>query len=293
MITAPGGQAGRVRTTVAVLAALASAACFGIASVLQQRAARAAPADEALRWRLLRRLARERMWVGGVALAAFSYGVQAVALANGPLVLVQPLAATDLLFALPLIARRRPSAAQWTGAVLVTSGVAAFLALSPPREGIDAPLAQAWVPAFLGVAVVGGAAVLVARTSHPVRRAAGLALAGSSVFALLDALSKSFVDLLSSIGVSTLLHWEPYALLAVGVVGMLLSQSAFQAGPLTVSLPIIDTVEPTGAVLLGITVFDERIATSPLIFGGQVAAGVVALAGIVVLGRSAAVDSSG
>ena len=276
-----------MRTTVAVLAAVASAACFGVASVLQQRAAEAAPADEALRLRLLRRLSRQRVWVFGVALAAFSYGVQAVALAFGPLVLVQPLAATDLLFALPLVVRRRPARSQWLGACLVTAGVASFLALSPPREGVSAPVARAWVPAFLGVAVVGGAAVLAARNRRPGPRAAALALAGSSVFALLDALSKSFVDLLSDVGLSTFLHWEPYALLGVGIVGMVLSQSAFQAGPLTASLPIIDTVEPTGAVLIGVTVFDERIATSPLILGGQLAAAVVALVGIVALGRSA------
>lgn len=274
-------------TAIAVVAALASAACFGTASVMQERAARTAPADQALRLGLLRTLARRRIWVAGVALAAFSYGVQALALANGPLVLVQPLAATDLLFALPLVTGRHPTRGQWTGALLVTAGVAAFLALSPPSAGLSAPAVADWVPALIAVAVAAAVAVGVARRLRPVPRTAALAVAGASVFALLDALSKSFVDLLKADGLAVLTHWEPYALLAAGVVGMVLSQSAFQAGPLTVSLPIIDTIEPTGAVLIGVTVFDEHIAASPLILGGQVTAGAVALAGIVILGRSA------
>jgi drug/metabolite transporter (DMT)-like permease len=277
-----------VSTAIAVVAALASAACFGVASVLQQRAARTAPAADALRLRLLRRLVRRRVWVAGVALAAFSYGVQAVALAFGPLVLVQPLAATDLLFALPLMAGRHPTAAQWCGAALVTAGVATFLALSPPRPGVAAPALADWFPAFLGVVVVVVTAVAVARRRAPMARTMALATAGSSVFALLDALSKSFVDLLRTVGVAAFGHWEPYALLGVGLVGMVLSQTAFQSGPLTISLPVIDTVEPTGAVLIGVTVFDERIATAPPVLAGQIVAAVVAVTGIVLLGRSAA-----
>ena len=39
--------------------------------------------------------------------------------------------------------------------------------------------------------------------------------------------------------------------------------NAFQVGVLSVSLPVIDTVEPVSAVIIGATVFSESLATSP------------------------------
>jgi hypothetical protein len=55
----------------------------------------------------------------------------------------------------------------------------------------------------------------------------------------------------------------PWALLALGPAGLLLSASAFQAGALAASLPIMDTVEPTSGVLIGTLVFGEQLAAIP------------------------------
>ncbi len=66
---------------------------------------------------------------------------------------------------------------------------------------------------------------------------------------------------------------------------MLLAQSSFQAGSLTVSLPIIDTLEPIGGVLMGAVVFQERLATSWAL-AVQGLGALAAVAGIVILGRS-------
>src|ERR1700758_1902564 len=130
-----------VATAIAVIAALAAAFCFAVGSLLQQGVARQS-GDEALRFRLLWDLVRQPRWVGGVALSTFSFGLQALALAFGPLTLVQPIAATDVLFALPLIARRqrgglgRPAI---VGPLLVTAGIVVFLAVSPPVAGVSTP----------------------------------------------------------------------------------------------------------------------------------------------------------
>lgn len=51
---------------IAVLAALAAAASFAGAGILQQRAASRQPADEALSLRLLTDLARRPMWPAGI-----------------------------------------------------------------------------------------------------------------------------------------------------------------------------------------------------------------------------------
>jgi hypothetical protein len=62
-----------------------------------------------------------------------------------------------------------------------------------------------------------------------------------------------------------------------GIVSGLLGQSVFNAGPLSLRLPVIDTVEPISSVVLGAAVFDQRLASSsgPLALqfvGGAIAA---------------------
>ncbi len=283
---------GGVATTIAVVAALAAAALFGVSTVLQQAAARAepaAPGAHVLRWRLLGRLARRPRWLIAVGLAAVSYGVQALALAFGPLVLVQPLAAMDLLFALPLLARRnrrRLRRDEWLGSALVVTGVGLFLALSRPGEGRTAPPLADWIPVLAAIGSVVFVATALASRMSAGTRTALLASAGASVFALVDALSKSLVGQLRDDGLVTLMRWEPYALLAAGLTGLLLAQTAFRSGSLLISLPIIDTLEPIGAVLVGALVFDEHVARSLPLLVGQLLAAAVAVAGIVVLDRS-------
>ena len=81
-------------------------------------------------------------------------------------------------------------------------------------------------------------------------------------YGVLDALTKSWVDLLSARVAPARLRWEPYALLAAGILGAYLTQNSFQAGALSISLPVIDTVEPVSAALIGPTLFSERLAAS-------------------------------
>jgi drug/metabolite transporter (DMT)-like permease len=110
-------------TAIAVLAALAAAASFGVAAALQHRQARLTP--DAGGARLLARLAAHPLWLAGIALAGIAYGLQALALAFGPLALVAPIVATDLLFALPVAARwSRPLRARdWLGCVLAAGAM--------------------------------------------------------------------------------------------------------------------------------------------------------------------------
>jgi hypothetical protein len=277
-------------TLIAVVAALGAACAFGVSSVLMFLAASRAPRQDVLRLRLIARLSRNPIWTAGMALQAASYGIQGIALAFGPLVLVQPLAATDLLFALPLLAlvhRHAMRRRQLLAALLVAVGVATFLAVSPPSHGIAAPPVRAWlIPAVPVAALVIVAAGAALRTKGFTRTTL-LAVASGAAFALLDALSKSFVGLIRRDGFApTLLRWEPYVLLVVGVVGLVLSQSAFQSGPLSVSLPVIDTLEPTGAVTIGALVFDEHMSAAPAILAVQLCGAAAALLGILILDRS-------
>ena len=67
---------------VAVLAALAAGCTFALGAVLQQDAARQAPPNVALSWRLIVDLAHRRRWVLGIAMDVGSFALQALALGS-------------------------------------------------------------------------------------------------------------------------------------------------------------------------------------------------------------------
>ncbi|WP_460350108.1 DMT family transporter [Actinoallomurus acanthiterrae] len=275
-------------TAIAVLTALLAACCFGVAAVVQQAAASSIPEAQSLRPRLIWALAHRPLWLAGISMSVASYFIQGAALAFGSLVLVMPLASTDLLFALPLIAWRRGqrlTSAEVTGAACTAGGVAAFLTVLPHTAGAAAPGLWDWLPLLLVTASL--VTVLVSAGLHnPGRRRTGMyAAAAGLLFALLDALTKATADLLRNDGLAALWHWEPYALLVIGGTGVLLAQSSYQAGSLAISLPLIDTLEPIGAVLIGTLIFQERLASSWAL-AIQILGALLAVTGITILDRS-------
>ena len=274
-------------TLIAVVAALSAACCFALAAVVQHGVARATD-EKLLSLRLLLALVRNPRWLAGVGLGVLSFAIQGLALAFGPLALVQPLAATDVLFALPMIAasRYRLTRGDWLGAGAVAAGIALFLAVSPPTEGTRAPGLAAWAPVLLTAGAFAALAGLAATRTRGTTQVIWLAAGAGITYGVVDALTKSTVDLLADQGPGTLLRWEPYALLAAGALGTLLDQSAFRAGALSVSLPVIDTLEPVSAVVIGAVVFGERLAASPGQLAAQLAGGVLAAGGIAALSRS-------
>lgn len=278
-----------MNVALSALFALGAAGLFGTSTVLQQAAARREEDLPLVGVKVLRRLLHRPRWLASLLLSGVSFGVQALALTFGPLVLVLPISATDLLFALPILARKRHlrlRGVDWIAAGLVATGVATFLVLSPRSAGRPEPDLVAWAVVVAGV---GGALLLMlplALRRRAIARTALLAGAGGLVFALVDALSKAFVGSIGAHGAAALLRWEPYALLVAGVTGIVLGQGAYRSGSLLVSLPIIDSVEPVGGVLIGATAFGEQIAKSPGVLAFQLAAGVIAVVGIVILDRS-------
>lgn len=142
-----------MRITIAVVAAVCAAFCFALGSLIQQGAARQTHARE-LRFGLLVALVHQRRWLGGIALTVLTFGIQTTALAFGPLALVQPLVATEVLFALPMIARRNRLPLMRKGIIGglgVASGMAIFVAVSPPSVGVSVPGLAAWAPALAGI----------------------------------------------------------------------------------------------------------------------------------------------
>jgi drug/metabolite transporter (DMT)-like permease len=282
---------------IAGFAALAAACAFGVAAALQHQQAAQAPPSRTPSLRSLAYVARRPLWLAGMGLAVAAYCLQALALAYGPITLVAPIIAADLLFALPLAARwsRRPLRPRdWAGCLLVAAGVAVFLAVAPPSgERPDVPAAD-WIVAFAAVLIITVLAVLAGRSVSGRARAGLLAAAAGVVFGLTAAVTASFTRSLRAEGMSSLLaHWQPWVLITLGITGLLLSTGAFQSSALATSLPIIDTVEPVSGVVIGAILFDERLASSAAGLAVQAVAGLVAAAGIMMLGPSLAAVQSG
>jgi drug/metabolite transporter (DMT)-like permease len=280
-----------MRTAIAVVLALLASLCFALGSLIQQGAARQTHA-RALRLGLLVTLAHERRWLGGMALTVFSFGIQAAALAFGPLALVQPLATLDVLFALPLIARlnHRPlTAKSIAGGLCVAAGMAVFVGISPPTRGIGAPGITAWLPALIAIAALVAVSATAALRASGTARVILLAASAAVIYGVLDGLTKSTVDILSHRGAAVLTTWEPYGLIAAGILGGLFGQSAFNAGPLSLSLPVIDTVEPATAVILAVVVFHESLSRTPWHLAVQLLGAATAAAGIILLSHSTVV----
>jgi drug/metabolite transporter (DMT)-like permease len=274
--------------TIAVPAALGAACSFGVGVALQHRQVQRERGRGSLR--LLSQLVRRRLWLAGLGLAVTAYALQAVALAFGPLALVAPVVAADLLFALPIAASwegRKMRPVDWAGCAIVGAGVAVFVLCSPPSSGrSDAP-AQHWLLAFGVVALVSAGAAAAAVVGRRAMRSALLAIAAGVTFGMTAAVTLSLTRIVRfGDGTTILAHWQPWALLALGATGLLLSATAYKAGALRASLPIMDTVEPVSAVLVGTVVFGERLATSPAMLGLQAAAATGAVVGIVLLARS-------
>jgi drug/metabolite transporter (DMT)-like permease len=253
--------------TVAVPCALGAAVAFAIANVEQMRAARVTEAPAEVSATLLVRLARSRKWLIGLATAVGGFGLQAVALFLAPVVLVQPLIVTELLFALPLAAWYagvRLHAREWVGAGLVAGGITAFLVIGNP-SGDNAHIttfATVSMSVVVGSAVVLMVVIAESFATKPMIRATGLALAASACFGMLSVMTKVVGRQFQHDKLETLTHAQCYILAVFAISGLLLSQTAFRIAPLSVTLPVIDIGEPAIASLLAVLALHETLDLS-------------------------------
>ncbi|PZS40578.1 MAG: hypothetical protein DLM62_02160 [Pseudonocardiales bacterium] len=267
---------------VAVPAAVAGAASFGLASAVQQRATKEVPTTGTLDPRLILELIQRPVWMLGVGTVVVGLSLQLVALAFGPLVLVQPLLVTGVLFGAvfaALLAHRRVDRLIVLGALGCVAGLSAFLLFAQPTDASTQLSDDGWtllpLAITLGVLVVGCLAVAT-RFSGAVHVAA-LAAATGVLYGLTAGLMKVVTSQFRSGGfVEPFGHPVLYVVCAVGPMGFLLSQNTFQQGTLIApALAIITIVDPLVGVAIGVSWLGEQINSSPAVVTGQVIAAVV------------------
>jgi drug/metabolite transporter (DMT)-like permease len=292
---------------LAVLLSVAASFFTATSSVCQRLGARTVTVTGFDPW-LVFRLARQPVWLLGFASMLAGFGLQVVALRYGPLALVQPILATELLFVFAYLAvvtamrtGRRVQVRDWLAAVAMSGGISLFLGAAAPSGGRSHAPASLWWAAGL---TIGGCVVLAVfvatrleggpgRASGPdltgrqaVHRAAILGVATGIAWGFVAAVIK---ELSSHIGQgigAVFENWSVYVLLATGAATMLLVSHALAAGPLAASQPGFTIGDPITAALLGVFLFDESLRTGALALTAELAGLAILVAGVVALSHS-------
>ena len=275
---------------VSVLFALLTALANGAASVCQRMAASQAPPSRVLHLSLLAYLVRRKVWLAGIALIIAAAVCQAIALANGPVALVQPIFIIELPFTLLLASRlfgKPVPRMTWYAVVLVTVSLGAGLAAAAPSGGAERAPLHVWGATLIVTAAFEAVVITAGIRLRGDFRAAAFALAAACGYALTAALMKGAMAALNQGAGAFFTSWELYGTAAAGVGALFLLQNALQAGSLVAAQPPLTLGDALISVSYGVAVYGENLRT-----GGWLAVQIVAVLligiGCVELSRSLA-----
>ncbi len=244
---------------VSLLAALLSAVCYGIASVLQAISVRAASrrsvaqvgeAGQGVDAGLLVRMLRQGLFLGSMALDLIGFVAQIVALRRLPLFAVQAIIAANLAVTAVVAAwliHARLAVREWLAVAGVVVGVG-LLSLSAGAEGaarVGSPFELGLIVAVAGVGVAGFA---VARLPNPYRTPALGAIAGLGYGVVAVA-----ARILPGFGVLQLVKSPAsYTLAAAGILSFLLYATALEGGSVTTATAAVILAETAPPALIGV-----------------------------------------
>ena len=249
---------------LSIVFALLTALANGTASVLQRLAARDAPPSKALHLSLFGYLIKRKVWLAGISLIMVAALCQGVALANGPVALVQPIFIIELPFTLLLsnrILHRRLPRLTWGAVALVTISLGVGLAAAAPSGGVERAPFRVWLAALIVTGAFEAVVISAGIRLQGNARAAAFALAAACGYALTAALIKGAVDALRQGVVPFFTSWELYAGAAAGVGALFLLQNSLQAGSLVAAQPPLTLGDALISVAYGVSVFGEQLRT--------------------------------
>jgi drug/metabolite transporter (DMT)-like permease len=247
------------------LLAIACSFSNALTSVLQRMGVEYAPAEDSMRLKLVSHILRQKVWLAGFALMIGSFLMQATALHDGHLSVVQPLLTTELLFLVLILGTRFQFTVgwrEWTGALLAAGGLAGFLVFSSPEGGNGVPATSDWLGVGVACAVVMVVSVLAAQRGPRWWRAAAFGTAAAIAFAFTAALTKVVTDFVSNDWVTMFTHWQTYGLAVFGLLAVFLTANAYHAGPVAASQSAIVLIDPLASILIGVFLFGENLRTA-------------------------------
>lgn len=270
---------------------LAGIAAFvnALTSVLQRIGVESAPASSALRLSLMSHAIRRGIWLVGFGLMLVEFALQATALRFGQLSVVQPVLTTELLFLVAILGvwfRYHVGWREWAGAVIVVAGLGGFFLAAAPSGGHAVPDTRQWTVAssvmIAGVAI----AIVVAQRGPRWWRAASLGAATALTAAYSASLTKATTTYITQGWGHVFTHAQPYLLGITGIGTVFLLQNALHAGPITASRTTLVTINPLASIVLGVTLFGDRLRGGWTWDVLEAAALVVLVLGVVILAQS-------
>jgi drug/metabolite transporter (DMT)-like permease len=247
--------------TASILALLAAFA-FALGTVLQQRGTlqtKAAEGDP----RFLAEIIRKPVWLLGGTLQISGWVLQAAALNQGSLALVQALCSLSLVIALPLGARltgQQVGRRSIIGACLTLFGILTFVAIGQPQGGGSQPEARDWLISGLFITTLILLLAWLANRRRGAVAATLFATAAGTGYAFQAAVTKVFVTQIGNGLGAILTSWTPYALILSALAGFALQQSALKTGFLAPAMAASNAATLGISVLLGIMLFNETIS---------------------------------
>ncbi|MES5817859.1 DMT family transporter [Streptomyces sp. RG80] len=264
---------------LSVVLSLVSAVAYAGGAIVQEQVAVSSPEQQFAPF-------RRASWWAAVALNGLGGLLHVVALAYGPLSLVQPLGALTIVFALPMAAlfvRRKAGATAWRGAIMATVGLAGLLSLvgASDAQSLDTTqrvaVATATALAVVALMIAGRAA-----HRHPAVRSILLATASGIAFGMSSVFTKTVaVDWTGGVSAADVPSLAVIGVLATA--GVLLSQASYRGAGLAAPLATLTVVNPVAAAAVGITMFGEsfRYGTTGTLLA--LGCGVVATGGLILL----------
>ncbi|MFN2518034.1 MAG: DMT family transporter [Jatrophihabitantaceae bacterium] len=277
---------------VAIPFGVASAIAYGASTAVQHQAAHTGMGVPDARGLL--RLLRDPRWLLSIGGDAIGLVLQVIALATGPVVLIQPLLVLTLpvsLFVGYLLGGPGPRRGDYLACLALIGGLGVFFVLLGSPGAGRAPHPRAILATVVIALLAGGAlCALVSRSGATLRAAVYGGVAGAwfgTVGVLLNATATQFTNhgvrgLLHAVGLAPLL-----GVVVMGALGLTLTQISFQVGSLSASFPANKSADPVAAVILGAVLLHERVHTGGFHVLGYLACLAAIVAGAVRLAAPA------
>jgi drug/metabolite transporter (DMT)-like permease len=255
---------------------LLAALSYALGNVLQQRGTLHTKAGEGDP-RFLAEILRKPVWLLGMFMSIVGWLLQAFALHDGSLAVVQSLCALSLVFALPLGVRLTGQVVgrrSVIGALVTLVGIILFIVVGQPQGGIAEPSTTTWVAAILLVIILSAPLVVMAARRRGPTSAALYAIAAGLILGLQAAVTKIFTNEVGQGLAAILSSWTTWVVIITGIVGFGFQQSSLKTGHLAPSMAGVNASDLIASVLLAVFVYQETLSHG----GGHLLPAVIGIA---------------
>jgi Magnesium transporter NIPA len=243
-------------------------------------------------------LMRRPLWWGGIASMSVGQSLAGIALQWGPITLVAPIVASNLLWAFLLrsaLIRHIPPIRDFTGALGFAVAVSLFVLIGGTK--VTRPNQPASflisVGVTVGVAVIAGGLVLGGVKRSIAVSSVLTAIAAGLLYGLQDVATRGAIILGGRHGwFSVLASMWPYLLLGAAAAAVLLTQLAFRAARLDYVLAPMAASQPVLGVVLGVLLLGDRLTLTTTALAVEAGCLAILVVSSALLARSPALRTS-